>query len=150
MIIGSVKKSMNKILLFLISYCLVACTLTPIPPPSKQMAIVRVSAQVSQTLMAETLDKKSVNDGRYFEVPAGEHRLTVLFQYNASETGGLFIGNNNTISCLISFYGIFTADTIYYLRAIPAINGANIFLNKEGTKKENVPINNVLVNCGPY
>ena len=127
-----------------------ACTLPHIPIPTAQTAIVKTKPQVTQILMAETLDRQTVNDGRYFEVTQGKHRLTLLFQYNASETAGLFIGNNSTISCLISFYGDFTANTTYYIQASPSISGANVFLKKDTAIGENIAISNTNVGCGPY
>lgn len=143
---------MNKKYLLIISVfftMLASCSLTPIPKPTKNTAIIELKPQVTQVLMAETLDRKSVNDGRYFQVTPGNHRLTILFQYAASAVSGLFINNNSTISCVITFYSHFVADTTYYVQAIPTTTGAELFINKTN-ETNNTPIPNVNVSCGAY
>lgn len=47
----------------------------PMPKASPDEAWVSLREEPTTTLMAETLDGKRLGDGRYFEVPKGQHTL---------------------------------------------------------------------------
>lgn len=147
--IGKIAVSKNYLLIITLLSIVVSCTLPPIPKPTEQTAIIKIQPQVTQILMAETLDRKSIDDGRYFQVTPGSHRLTLLFQYDASDTGGLFI-DSSRISCIISFYSYFTADTLYYLQATPTTMGAEVFLDTVSNNRNKQPLSNTNISCSPY
>ncbi|KPW17125.1 hypothetical protein ALO83_103223 [Pseudomonas cannabina pv. alisalensis] len=49
-----------------------------IPKPDQASSVVYLSADPKNTLLAESIDGSTVNDGRYFTVTPGHHLLEVL------------------------------------------------------------------------
>jgi len=126
-----------------------SCVLPPIPKPTNSTTIIELYAQPGRSLMAERLDDNRVNDGRYFEVKEGKHRLTLIFQYDATETSGLFSNNASTITCIITFDRQFDANTIYQLEARPMIYGSQLLLS-QNNKTTVLDYPEVSNNCAPY
>ncbi|AZD07893.1 lipoprotein, putative [Pseudomonas chlororaphis] len=64
----------------------------PMPQPDPSQAWISLEEEGPSDLMAERVDGKNVDDGRYFEVQPGAHRLDVtLFE----EVGG----DSNQVDC---------------------------------------------------
>ncbi|MGN7741018.1 PA0061/PA0062 family lipoprotein [Pseudomonas sp. 22526] len=64
----------------------------PMPQPDPKEAWISLEEEGPSDLMAERVDGKNVDDGRYFEVQPGAHRLDVtLFE----EVGG----DSNQVDC---------------------------------------------------
>ncbi|MFJ4443311.1 hypothetical protein ACIPZ8_14605 [Pseudomonas sp. NPDC089422] len=61
----------------------------PMPKASSDAAWVSLKEEPTTTLMAESLDGKRLNDGRYFEVPTGKHTLgAALFVEGDGDSNG--------------------------------------------------------------
>ncbi|MFJ4345469.1 hypothetical protein [Pseudomonas sp. NPDC089401] len=61
----------------------------PMPKASPDEAWVSLREEPTSTLMAETLDGKRLEDGRYFEVPKGQHTLgATLFVEGDGDSNG--------------------------------------------------------------
>nr|WP_201168502.1 hypothetical protein [Pseudomonas sp. S31] len=61
----------------------------PMPKASPDEAWVSLREEPTTTLMAETLDGKRLSDGRFFEVPAGKHKLgATLFVEGDGDSNG--------------------------------------------------------------
>ncbi|NIF24988.1 hypothetical protein F3J44_01200 [Pantoea sp. Tr-811] len=61
----------------------------PMPKASPDEAWVGLREEPTTTLMAETLDGKRLDDGRYFEVPKGQHTLgATLFVEGSGDSDG--------------------------------------------------------------
>lgn len=58
-----------------------ACALPPLPPDNPQMAWIDLYTQTGKLVMAERLDGKRLNDGRYFQISPGAHELVIRFDY---------------------------------------------------------------------
>ncbi|MFO2465375.1 hypothetical protein OOJ96_16545 [Pseudomonas sp. 15FMM2] len=82
---------MHQFLLPLAVIFLSACASTPIPPADPQQAWVDFATPTpgAKLVMAQRLDGKSLNDGRYFQVPPGSHELMVRFDFEVPSGGGL-------------------------------------------------------------
>ena len=55
-----------------------ACA-SPVPAPDPSQAWVDLRSNAGTLLMADRLDGQRLNDGRYFQVPAGAHELQARF-----------------------------------------------------------------------
>lgn len=126
-----------------------SCALPPIPSPTDNTAIIKLYAQPGRSLMADKLDYNWVNDGRYFEVTEGEHRLSLIFQYDATETTGLFSNNSSNITCIITLNAHFEPNKIYILEARPLINRSQLLLT-HNNQTEVLDSSQVNSNCMPY
>ncbi len=67
---------------------LVACA-GPVPKPDPGKAWVELSSTAGDLLMADRLDGERLDDGRFFQVPPGEHELQARFQFEVPGGGGL-------------------------------------------------------------
>ena len=67
--------------LLIMSCLLSACVSTPLPTPDPTRAWVDLETQTGKLVMAERLDNMRVKDGRYFQIPPGNHELRVRFDY---------------------------------------------------------------------
>lgn len=125
---------------------LISCTLPPIPTPSTDTAIIELYTAPGRTLMAERLDKKRVNDGRFFVITEGTHSFVVRFQYDKSERGFSW-NNSEEITCLMSFTQQFQMGKKYRLEARPTVTDGILILTQN---QQNIPIQKSDVSCGPY
>lgn len=126
-----------------------ACALPPIPSPTKDTAIVLLYTQPGRTLMAESIDKQRVNDGRYFQITEGNHRLELRFQYEKNELGGLISQDLGQTTCLMSFSYHFLGNRTYQIEARPMVTGGHLLLSYN---HQYLPLDfsAMDVSCGPY
>lgn len=88
---------MRQLLLPFAALALGACTSTPIPAVDPLQAWVDFATPTpgAKLVMAQRLDGKNLDDGRYFQVPPGSHELMVRFDFEVP-TGGSFGGLSQT------------------------------------------------------
>ncbi len=111
---------MRQLLLPLAAIFLSACASTPIPPADPQQAWVDFATPTpgAKLVMAQRLDGKALDDGRYFQVPPGSHELMVRFDFEVFAGGGLSSGLNQPQerTCFITLqYDQFEAGQRYRL-----------------------------------
>ena len=110
---------MRQLLLCVAALFISACTSTPVPPADPQQAWVDFATPTpgAKLVMAQRLDGKNLNDGRYFQVPPGGHELMVRFDFEVP-TGGNFssFGQTTERTCFITLqYDHFEAGQRYRL-----------------------------------
>lgn len=66
--------------------CLLSACAGPMPQPDPSEALIGLQEEAPNDLMAERVDGRKVDDGRYFQVKPGAHRLDVtLFEENVGD-----------------------------------------------------------------
>jgi len=91
-----------------------ACA-APLPEHDLSMAWIDVRTQAGHQLSAQRLNRKKVDDARYFQVNPGAHQLQVRLTY---ERGGSLIGDSQR-RCLVDIaYDDFQAGQRYSIRAL--------------------------------
>ena len=91
-----------------------ACA-APLPEHDPNMAWVDVRTQAGHQLSAQGLDRKKVNDARYFQITPGAHQLQVRLSY---DQGGSRTGDSQR-RCLVDIvYDGFQAGQRYSIRAL--------------------------------
>ncbi|MFL1501981.1 hypothetical protein ACI77J_10870 [Pseudomonas sp. O64] len=110
---------MRQLLLLVTALFLSACALTPIPPADPHQAWVDFSTPTpgAKLVMAQRVDGKNLNDGRFFQVPPGSHELMVRFDFEVP-TGGSLGGLSQTQdrTCFMTLqYDNFQAGQRYVL-----------------------------------
>lgn len=73
----------------ILSLLLLGACASPLPARDPGMAWVDLYTSASDLLMAEELDGKRVNDGRYFQISPGAHELIARFQFEVQGGGNL-------------------------------------------------------------
>lgn len=88
---------MRQLLLPVTALFLSACASTPLPPVDPHQAWVDFATPTpgAKLVMAQRLDGKNLNDGRFFQVPPGSHELMVRFDFEVP-TGGSLGGLSQT------------------------------------------------------
>ncbi|MDP3979046.1 MAG: hypothetical protein Q8P85_13840 [Pseudomonas sp.] len=71
------------------SLLLLGACASPLPARDPGMAWVDLYTTASDLLMADKLDGKRLNDGRYFQVTPGTHELIARFQFEVQGGGSL-------------------------------------------------------------
>ncbi|WP_456026978.1 PA0061/PA0062 family lipoprotein [Pseudomonas capeferrum] len=110
---------MRQLLLPVTVLFLSACASTPIPPVDPHQAWVDFATPTpgAKLVMAQRLDGKNLNDGRFFQVPPGSHELMVRFDFEVN-TGTSFGGLDQTHdrTCFMTLqYDNFQAGQRYVL-----------------------------------
>lgn len=110
---------MRQLLLPAVALLLSACASTPIPPVDPQQAWVDFATPTpgAKLVMAQRLDGKNLNDGRYFQMPSGSHELMVRFDFEVPAGAG-FGGLGQTMyrTCFMTLeYKSFQAGQRYVL-----------------------------------
>ncbi|QHD04284.1 PA0061/PA0062 family lipoprotein [Pseudomonas sp. R76] len=110
---------MRQLLLPITALFLSACASTPIPPVDPHQAWVDFTTPTpgAKLVMAQRLDGKNLNDGRFFQVPPGSHELMVRFDFEVN-TGAGFGGLDQTHdrTCFMTLqYDNFQAGQHYVL-----------------------------------
>lgn len=110
---------MRQLLLCVAAVFISACTSTPVPPADPQHAWVDFATPTpgAKLVMAQRLDGKNLNDGRYFQVPPGSHELMVRFDFEVPTGGSLgSFGQTADRTCFITLqYDHFEAGQRYRL-----------------------------------
>ncbi|NWA04020.1 PA0061/PA0062 family lipoprotein [Pseudomonas gingeri] len=109
---------MRKLLSFLALASLGGCV-SPLPAVDPQMAWIDMGTHTGTLVMAESVDKKRLDDGRFFQVTPGAHELTVRFDFDVY-VGGMAM-NTDPLEriCYITVpYDHFEAGRRYHLEAI--------------------------------
>lgn len=101
-------KSLLRVPMFSLVVLLSACA-GPMPKADPSEAWISLQEQPADVLMAEDLDGKRLNDGRFFEVKPGAHTLDVNLIVERS-------GDNGEMNCETGIqYGQFQAGEHYKL-----------------------------------
>ena len=90
----------------------------PLPAVDPQQAWVDLATAPGNVLMADRLDNRSVNDGRYFQVSPGEHDLQVRLQFDVPSGGQDGMAELQTRTCRLHLrFPAFVAGQRYLLKA---------------------------------
>ncbi|MGY2201994.1 PA0061/PA0062 family lipoprotein [Pseudomonas gingeri] len=109
---------MRKLLSLLALASLGGC-ISPLPAVDPQMAWIDVGTRTGTLVMAESVDKKRLDDGRFFQVTPGAHELTVRFDFDVY-VGGMAM-NTDPLEriCYITVpYDHFEAGRRYRLEGV--------------------------------
>ncbi len=110
---------MRQLLLPVVALFLSACTTTPVPPRDPQQAWVDFTTPTpgAKMVMAQRLDGKNLDDGRFFQMPPGPHELMVRFDFEVPAGGGLGgFGQTTYRTCFMTLaYDHFQAGQRYVL-----------------------------------
>ncbi len=104
----------------LCSCLLLGSCATALPTPSPDMAWIELRTIAGNQLIAQELDKRTWNDGRYFEVNPGAHALQVNFSFDlpgGGSGGGRGMGDETRTCVMTLSYDTFSAGQRYQLRA---------------------------------
>lgn len=125
-----------------------ACA-SPVPAPDPNQAWVELRSHAGTLLMADRLDDQRLNDGRYFQVPAGAHELQARFQFEVNGGGGLDGAYEpRQVTCEIRVrYDNFVAGQRYRLEARPMQMKAQAWLY-DGQR--NVLARGKILRCGTF
>lgn len=125
-----------------------ACA-SPVPAPDPSQAWVDLRSNAGTLLMADRLDGQRLNDGRYFQVPAGAHELQARFQFEVNGGGGLDGAYEpRQVTCEIRVrYDNFVAGQRYRLEARPMQMKAQAWLYDE---QRNVLARGKVLRCGTF
>ena len=82
---------MRQLLLPATALFLSACASTPIPPVDPHQAWIDFATPTpgAKLVMAQRLDGKNLDDGRFFQVPPGSHELMVRFDFEVNTGAGI-------------------------------------------------------------
>ncbi|MET1079503.1 MAG: hypothetical protein ABWY06_15935 [Pseudomonas sp.] len=125
-----------------------ACA-SPLPPADPALAWVEPSASPGHLLMAQRLDGKRLSDGRFFQVPPGDHELQARFQFEVNGGGGQDgLSEPMQITCELQLrYAEFAAGRRYRLEARPLLFKARAWLLDE---QRQVLARAQVLRCGPW
>ncbi len=91
---------------------------SPLPEVDPQMAWVDLSTMTGKLVMAERLDNRKLDDGRYFQVSPGSHELQVRFDFEIYSSGmGIDTEPSERLCYLTVRYDDFQAGQRYRLEA---------------------------------
>jgi hypothetical protein len=137
---------MRYLLLFVSLILLGACA-APLPARDPGMAWVDLYTPASDVLMADELDGKRLNDGRYFQVTPGAHELIARFQFEV-HGGGSLMSEPMQRTCEIRLrYDGFSAGQRYRVEARPLVMSAQAWLYDE---QRNVLARGKVLRCGTF
>lgn len=125
-----------------------ACA-SPLPQPDPHQAWVELYSPAGNLLMADRLDGRRLNDGRYFQVPAGAHELQARFQFEVNSGGGLDgLSEPRQVTCELRVrYDSFVAGQHYRLEARPMQMKAQAWLYDA---QRNVLARAKVLRCGTF
>lgn len=109
---------MRKLLSCLVLASLGGCA-GPLPAVDPSMAWVDLGTRTGKLVMAESVDRKRLDDGRFFQITPGAHELTVRFDYDVY-VGGMAM-NTDPLQriCYLSVpYEHFEAGQRYRLEGV--------------------------------
>ena len=90
----------------------------PLPAPDPQQAWIELRTEPGELLMAERTDDVRLDDGRYFQVSPGAHRLQVRFSFEVPSGGFGPDSGPAWRTCILAVdYAGFAAGARYRLEA---------------------------------
>lgn len=122
--------------LSIIALSLLAGCAGPLPAVDPQQAWVDLHTYTGKTLMADKLDGRRTEDGRYFQVTPGKHTLQVRYDYEYAPGGlGLSMDIYNELTCYVTIdYDHFEAGHRYRLDVRHIANSIDAQLRDEQRK----------------
>ncbi len=120
---------MRAVLALLTVATLAGCANPPLPAVDPGKAWIEMFTTTGRLVMAESLDGRKLNDGRYFQVDPGSHELEVRFDYEMYAGGGLVNDPFDRTCYLTVRYDGFKAGQRYRLegRAIAMQASARLY-----------------------
>lgn len=104
-------------LILLAALALLGACASPLPTPDPQQAWIEFRTAPGELLMAESVDNRRMNDGRYFQVSPGAHRLEASYRFE-EHIGPLFTSDPVYMLCYLRLeYANFAAGQRYRLEA---------------------------------
>lgn len=137
---------MRFLALFVSLLILGACA-SPLPARDPVMAWVDLYTPASDILMADELDGKRLNDGRYFQVTPGAHELIARFQFEVQGGGSLMSEPLQRVCEIRLRYDGFTAGQRYRIEARTLSMSAQAWLYDE---QRNVLARGKILRCGMF
>jgi len=122
--------------LSIIALGLLAGCAGPLPAVDPQKAWVDLHTYTGKTLMSDKLDGVRTEDGRFFQVTPGKHKLEVRYDYDYAPGGlGLSIAIYNELTCYVTInYDHFEAGHRYRLDVRNIANSIDAQLRDEQRK----------------
>jgi hypothetical protein len=138
-----------RILYLLCTVLVLGACASPLPSPDPSQAWVELRSHAGTMLMADRLDGQRLNDGRYFQVPAGAHELEARFQFDVNTGDGLDgISEPRQVTCELRVrYDNFVAGQRYRLEARPFVMKAQAWLYDA---QRNVLARAKVMRCGTF
>ncbi|WP_079204139.1 hypothetical protein [Pseudomonas sp. CC6-YY-74] len=134
-------------LTLIVSALLLSACASPLPPRDPGMAWVDLYTSASDLLMAEQLDGKRLNDGRYFQISPGAHELIARFHFEV-QGGGNLMAEPIQRTCEIRVrYDDFAAGQHYRIEARTLAMSAQAWLYDE---QRNVLARAKVLRCGMF
>lgn len=101
----------------LLAFSTLGACVSPMPPVDQKQAWIDLyTTTPGKVIMAERLDGKRLNDGRFFQVTPGKHELVVRFDYEINV--GIFNMDPTERTCYLTLeYDGFQAGQRYRLEA---------------------------------
>lgn len=131
----------------LVSLLMLTACAAPLPARDPGMAWVDLYTTASDLLMADELDGKRLNDGRYFQVTPGPHELITRFQFEV-HGGGSIMSEPIQRTCEIRLrYDGFAAGQRYLIEARTLVMSAQAWLYDE---QRNVLARGKVLRCGTF
>lgn len=129
------------------SLLILAACASPLPARDPGMAWVDLHTPASDVLMADELDGKRLNDGRYFQLTPGSHELIARFQFEV-QGGGSMMSEPMQRTCEIRIrYDGFAAGQRYRIEARTLAMSAQAWLYDE---QRNVLARGKVLRCGTF
>jgi hypothetical protein len=131
----------------IVSLLMLSACASPLPPHDPGMAWVDLYTTASDLLMAEELDGKRLNDGRYFQITPGAHELIARFRFEV-QGGGSLMAEPIQRTCEIRVrYDDFAAGQRYRIEARTLAMSAQALLYDE---QRNVLAGAKVLRCGMF
>jgi hypothetical protein len=131
----------------IVSLLMLSACASPLPPHDPGMAWVDLYTTASDLLMAEELDGKRLNDGRYFQITPGAHELIARFRFEV-QGGGSLMAEPIQRTCEIRVrYDDFAAGQRYRIEARTLAMSAQAWLYDE---QRNVLARAKVLRCGVF
>ncbi|MDP2242857.1 hypothetical protein [Pseudomonas sp.] len=133
--------------LLIISLLMLSACASPLPPRDPGMAWVDLYTTASDLLMAEELDGKRLNDGRYFQLTPGAHELVARFQFEVQGGSSMMTEPVQRTCELRVRYDDFAAGQRYRIEARTLAMSAQGWLYDE---QRNVLARAKVLRCGVF
>lgn len=139
---------MRTLLALMLLASLTACA-GKLPEPDPRFAWVDIRHDPSDVLMANRLDGKRWNDGRYYQVLPGKHELELRYQFEVGGGGGFMNTEPNILTCYMELhYDNFQAGQRYRVEARSAANQPMAWLYD--AQSNVLARHEIFPRCGPF